>query len=57
MSNKNPIADIGFPELFWNAAFFAFKYAVEIGDIVETAFVGNISDSISSIYEHPRSVP
>ena len=38
---KHPVTvTIIFSELFWCAAFFLFKQAIEIGDIIEAAIVG-----------------
>ena len=49
--NKNPVPCVGFPELFWYAKLFAFKDPVEVGDIVEPAFIGDLGNCICSIYQ------
>jgi len=46
-----------FPELFWYAEFFAFENPVEVGNIVEPAFISNIGDGIGCVYKHPGGVP
>jgi hypothetical protein len=51
-SYKNPVASVSFPELFGYAKFFAFKYPVEVGDIVEPAFISNFSYCAISINQH-----
>jgi hypothetical protein len=47
---------MGFPELFGYAKLFALKYPVEVGDIIEPAFIGDLGYSTGSIYQHSRGM-
>ena len=50
ISNKYPVSvAIIFPEFFRGAAFFLFKQAVEVGDIIEAAIVGYFRNRLGSI--------
>jgi hypothetical protein len=53
---KYPVTGICFPEIFGDAEFLTFKYAVEVGDIVEAAFIGYFGNGVGGVYQHARRV-
>ena len=40
--NKDTVPGVSFPEFLGDAEFFALKYPVEIGDVIEAAFVSDL---------------
>ena len=56
--NKHPRTGIEiFPELLWRTGLLLLKDAVEIGDIVEPAMVGDLGDRMRRIDQHPARMP
>ena len=49
---KYPVAGIGFPEIFRNTEFLTFKDPVEIGYVVEPAFISDLGDGVGRIDQH-----
>jgi hypothetical protein len=41
------------PELLGSAVFFIFKDAVEVGHVIESAFVGNFTNALCGFYKQP----
>ena len=54
--NKNPCSGEAFPEIFRRAVFLLFKNAVEVGDIIKPAVVGNFGNRLRGIDKHAGSM-
>ena len=50
--NKHPVPCIGLPEFLWDAEFFSLKYPVEVGNVIETAFIGDLGNGVRGIDQH-----